>query len=307
MVPASSLNLAPSCHVRQSTVSRRISPLPTELVHQVFHLAAASSRHSSLDICLVASWAHRIALPYLFRAIVIRDNVTFFQFAKYIADPPYIPANFGFLPASAVNSVWISGISDHRILTIFEACDNVTHWAMGIDYFSQLVRSSLLFATWRLSARSLARDQDIHLTVTDHQTFNSVFRQFIVPNRIYPIFDWVTHIRFTNTDAYETHTNLSPFSRLSHIAVPYYGYHKAIQLQSFLDLKSLDMLVVTFDKAVVEEAALKRLEKWARNTRKTDDRVYLVECHRMYSPDDWNREVGGGDSIWDRAIRYTRK
>ena len=299
MTPASSINPTLSCNIKRSTT---ISPLPPELVHQVFHLAAASSRHSALDICLVASWARRIALPHLFRAVVIRDIVAFSKFKKYIANPPYIPANSDFLPASAVNGVWISGIGGYPILPVFESCDNVTHWAMGIDLFSQLVRS-VLNSPWQFNTCSLARKQDIRLTVTDYQTLNRVSGLTPLTSGI---FDKVTYIRFTNTDAYETH-NLSDFSRLSHVSLPYYGYHKATQLQSFLDLKPLNMLVVSFDKAVVQVADLKRLEKWVRNKRKTDDRVYLVECHRVYSSDDWNKEVGGGDNIWDRAVRYTHK
>ena len=63
---------------RPSTMSRRPRPfnrLPIELVHHILRMAAASSRRSSLDICLVSSWARRIARPHLFHTIVITDTI----------------------------------------------------------------------------------------------------------------------------------------------------------------------------------------------------------------------------------------
>ena len=75
-----------------------------------------------------------------------------------------------------------------------------------------------------------------------------------------------------------------------------------MSLRPFLDLKSLKMLVVAFDKDVADAADL----KWVHITRKKDDRVYLLGRF-ICSLDDWETKVRGGESIWDQAIRYTNK
>jgi hypothetical protein len=107
---------------------------------------------------------------------------------------------------------------------------------------------------------------------------------------------------------YNVSIDLDQFSRLSHLSVPYClgGHHKAKDLQHFLDLKPLQMLVITVAKDVIKNGRWKRLEKWVRKTRETDGRVYVVERGPIFR-DEWELEMRGGDSIWDRALRYTNE
>jgi hypothetical protein len=65
------------------------------------------------------------------------------------------------------------------------------------------------------------------------------------------------------------------------------------------------MLVVPIIKDVIEEADREELEKWVHKVRQTDRRLYIVEGHSLHFRDEWEKEMRGGESIWDKAIRYT--
>ena len=116
----------------------------------------------------------------------------------------------------------------------------------------------------------------------------------------------VTHICL-HIVAYTWPYHLEQFSRLSHLAVPYVSggnpSHPIGGLQPFLKLQSLEMLVVVVIKADLVDAALEEWENWAKEMRKMDSRVYFAEHDAKYtSRDEWEKEMRGGMSIWDRAI-----
>jgi hypothetical protein len=132
---------------------------------------------------------------------------------------------------------------------------------------------------------------------------------YINPGRKTPIFDRITHICITNVSSYGTAIHgLDQFSRLSHVSLPYClrSQHDTRDLYDFLELQSLKMLVIALDVDVVLKGHWKKLGRWVRKARETDGRVYLVECGGMsVFREEWNNEVRGGESIWDRAVRYT--
>ncbi|KIM77997.1 hypothetical protein PILCRDRAFT_11653 [Piloderma croceum F 1598] len=307
----------PRTSTKQSQRPSLFNHLPTELVYHVFHLASASSRTSCLAICLVASWARRIALPNLFHTVVIKDDTAYSEFENYLSNPSYVLPNSSVIPTSLVNGVWMEGAEPwqcNRMSSVFEACENITHLALQKEFFYQLVRSSsplvgLRHGEKRISPRALARNQDLHITVMDARSIDWVLTEHYQVEVGYrsPIFDKVTHLRLAVIDSYKMLIGLACFSRLSHISVPYYldGFHKARHLQHILELKSLKMLVIAVATDIIREASWKRLEKWVRKTRETDGRVYLVKPSSVYIRDEWEAETRGGESIWDRAVRYT--
>ena len=108
---------------------------------------------------------------------------------------------------------------------------------------------------------------------------------------------------------YNTLTHLDNFSHLTHFSVPYClgGTHNAKELSHFLTLPSLTMLVIVLSVQAAQRGHWKRLGRWVRKTRETDGRVYIVEgCQLSELQAEWEDEVRGGESIWDRAVRYTR-
>jgi hypothetical protein len=322
MASASSIKPNLLCKAGQSAISRPPSAcnsLPVELVQRIFHLAAASSRHSCLSICLVASWGRHIALPYLFHTIVIEDIFSFSKFEKNIANPAHLPASFSCLPASVVNGVWME--NDGRghydqILTVMEACDNITHFAMQTGFFHSLVCSSSPRVDSHIgekiiSRRALARNQDLRLTIlgAEHSSSSWVLRKYHEDDLMNksPIFNMVTHLRLTAISLYKPNIRLDHFSHLSHFAVPYYddSYHDARHLQPLLELESLKMLVISVPNEVNGGVQWKGLDKWVRKVREMDDRVYLVGRSSIFLRDEWESEMRGGESIWERAVQFT--
>jgi hypothetical protein len=89
--------------------------------------------------------------------------------------------------------------------------------------------------------------------------------------------------------------------------VPYYNstHHVAKHLDHFLKLQSLDMFVVAGVRKPLQQAHWKRLQDWVRTKRKRDIRVFFVEIPAMDIQVEWEEEMRGGESIWDRAFRYT--
>ena len=203
--------------------------LPVELINIIFALAAESSRHTCLDLCLVASWARQIALPYLFRTLVAKDHGP--KFNKYLTNPSCIPINTNINPASLVKHVWIPSEHDgaNSVLEVFKNCHNIVHIALTIHCFCTLIRATtllpVLYMVKTTSAPALDRDRDLHLTVLGAASFNWTSPQYWQPNVAWrsPLYDQITHIRAKTLDSFHLSQwyNLNQFNRLSHLSVPY--------------------------------------------------------------------------------------
>jgi hypothetical protein len=290
--------------------------LPVELVNIIFGLAAESSRHTCLDLCLVASWARQIALPYLFRTLVAKDHGA--KFNIYLANRACIPINTNINPASLVKHVWMPLETDdttNPVLDVFENCHNIVHIALTIYCFCTLIRATSppLIADMRktISGPALDRDRDLHLTLLSTTFFNWTFPQYWQPNvmRRSPLYDQITHIRVETVNSFHVYHlfKLDHFSRLSHLSVPYYHptQHVAEQLDDLLELQSLEMFVVAGVRKPLQQAHWKRLQEWVWAKRRSDKRVFFVEVPAMDIQAEWEAEMRGGESLWDRALRYT--
>ena len=283
--------------VKKSTTSQHphliFHHLPIELVNHILDIAASSSRHSCLDICLVASWTRRIARPHLFHTVI--DGFRRSQgFMRQAAQPPYPTATDSQLTAgSLVSGIW-SRYRSNNSFHVFKSCDNVAH--LALDTLS-----------WQwLSNATMSRNQNVQLLVIDPGgTPETLSGRFYGPN----VLARITHLRITIVDRYNTVTHLDNFSSLTHFSVSYClgGTHDARELANLITLPSLMMLVVALSVQAARRGHWKKLGKWVRKTRETDRRVYIVEgCGPAQLQEEWEDEVRGGESIWDRAVRYTR-
>jgi hypothetical protein len=70
-------------------------------------------------------------------------------------------------------------------------------------------------------------------------------------------------------------------------------------------MQSLKMLVVAVLVDLITEVDRVEIEKWLREVRQADQRLYMVERHSRDFRDEWENEMRGGETVWDRAIRYT--
>ena len=289
-------------------MSRRPQPftrLPIELVHHILRMAAASSRSSSLNICLVSSWARRIAQPHLFHTITITNTLTHVMFLRCTVDYKPVIANSNLTSGSLVDGVWIAR-RDDILFYVLQACANVTHLALGSRCIDQLFRRS---SSSEDAGKIILGSQDLHLTVLDNPDAFDLLGHDTHLGRKLPIFDQITHMHLTvPSQDLSLSTRLQLFGRLSHLSLPYHSsrQHYIENLRGFLGLRALTMLVVAMSDEVVRKGYWKKLERWVRGVRETDGRVYLVEeCRLGGFQEEWEDEVRGGESIWDRAVRYT--
>jgi hypothetical protein len=227
-----------------------------------------------------------------------------------------VPVNTRINAASLVKNMWMP-LEDHAItdsvLDVFENCHNLTHMALSIHCFFILIRATtslpLAPVEKTVSGPALDCDHDIHLTMLGTTSFRWVFREYWQPNISYrsPLYDRITHIRVETVSSYHTRYELPHFSRLSHLSVPYYSpiQHKAEQLDHFLQQRSLEMFVVAGVRKPFQAAHWTRLEKWVLAKRQEDKRVFFVEIPAMDIQAEWEREMRGGKTIWERAIHYT--
>jgi hypothetical protein len=65
------------------------------------------------------------------------------------------------------------------------------------------------------------------------------------------------------------------------------------------------MFVVAGVRKPLRQAHWKRLEQWVRTKRRRDKREFFVEVPAMDIQVEWEVEMRGGKSLWDRAFRYT--
>jgi hypothetical protein len=288
--------------------------LPVELVNIIFTFAA-ESRHTCLDLCLVSSWARHIALPHLFRTLVAKDDGP--KFVTYFEDPSYVPFGTNINPASLVKNVWMP-LEDYvgfPIVIIFENCPNITHMALTVSCFFMaicLTTPGYIVTPGLLGLSKVpGTGRDLHLTILGATSFRWVMRQYWNPqvSSRSSLFDQITHIRVETIISFKRweHYGLRHFSRLSHLSLPYYDsmQHDPNHLDTFLKLQSLQMLVIAGVQKPSQRGHWKRLEAWVRSRRKMNKMVFFVEIPAVDIQVEWEEEMSGGESIWDRAVRYT--
>lgn len=300
---------------RKKVVPPPFIRLPIELVEIIFVAAAEASRHTCLDLCLVSSWARQIALPHLFHTIVARDHDM--KFHKFLADPPYTPFNSTITAAPLVKNVWMPLDDDGTIdlvLDLFQNCHNIVHLALTEYCFYELVCSTYSNALIssrirKISSPAIEDNRDLHLTMLGTTSFDWMLQYLHHLNASFrsPLYNRITHVRVETVNVYTTRRKISHFSRLSHLSVPYYNptYHAANYLDYFLELESLDMFVVAGVRKPLQQSHWKKLQEWVRAKRRKDKRVFFVEVPAMDIQVEWEEEMRGGESIWDRAARYT--
>lgn len=300
-------------YVAFATMADALPPFarfPLELVCHIFCQAAAVSRHSCLSLCLVSSWARHVALPHLLHTVVIKSHLSNSQFRRCLQGPAYMPSGPAFRAAPLVRNIWMEAVSD-GVLSVFNTCDNIEHLAVTDGAFLWLMHASSPFAmnsrfSKKISQSACTRDRDLHLTaINPGRNWPHTNYSHNDATKTSPLFSKITHIHFVNLSSSQNHWDMSPFTRLSHLAIPLCDWLlNDSRLQHLLQLQSLSMLVAVITEDLNNGSVAKRS---VATIRKVDSRLHLVESH-CHSPDiqsEWEVEMRGGESVWERAIRYT--
>jgi hypothetical protein len=290
------------------------SRLPIELIHHIFNFASAASRRSCLSLCRVASWARHIALPHLFHTVVLKGHLANAQFHDHFNGHPYItPVSASFHPLPLIRNLWMEAASD-RIITFFNACDNIEHLALTDDAFLWLIYSSSATAladtfTSRISDHALARARDLHVTmISPRDNWIPLGYSSDHLTSVSPLWSKITHIQLAESIMAPTPQDLGHFTRLSRLAFPFHAsYQHGRDLPKLLELQSLKMLVVVIVTDSWAAGDWLLMEELVVGIRYTDSRIYLMEGHCRLSEvqEQWEEEMRDGESIWDKAIRYT--
>jgi len=285
--------------------------LPLELIYHIFSIAAATSRRSCISLCRVASWARHIAQPHLPHTVVIKNHISNSQFLRFLKDPLYKAASPNFRPP-LIRNVWME-IASNRIISIFNECDNLEHLALTDEALLWLIHSSPILLdnpyNSMVSEAARSRDHDLQLTMIFGRWTNYEYNTDGVTQES-ALLSRITHVRLADIAVRPTHRHLVHFTRLSHLAVPFYNLplHRAF-LYKLLDFQSLKMLVVVIVTSCVNDRDRVLMEELVAGIRKIDTRIYLTESSYRGSDiwEEWEDEMRGAESIWDKAVRHTRE
>lgn len=153
-------------------------------------------------------------------------------------------------------------------------------------------------------------------TLQDASWNNDIVRAFEQGFESLPASD-ITHIHLAARGAMIYHDRMlriSPFSRLTHFAIPLYFHdlyddlgarleQQRVALARLLQNSTLQMLVCIPARAQDQDLAW----EWLREVRRNYSNAYLVEPTGRDLREEWEDEVRGSESIWERAIKYTQE
>ncbi|KAF4588892.1 hypothetical protein EYR40_010447 [Pleurotus pulmonarius] len=314
----------------------RFADFPREVVWHIFTLAARSSTSACKTLCLVNSWCYRLLLPYLFTTAVLPGSASVDKFlsmvslhAKLNGHKTAASLDHGALrrmlrrPFDSVRNLWMLQ-SHSRVWEMMALCYNAEHVAMDQTSFRLLICETTAFHSWiqiqehqPLVGR---RDRPLQILIVDA---NILWNKDILCARKEgyespPAID-ITHIRLAARGSMlysDRMLDISPFPRLTHFAIPLHlrdgPFFRArlkaqrAALTRLLDNSTLQMLVCILvdspDRGVAWE--------WIRGIRKKYTNAYLVQssgCPGGGLQDEWESEVRGGESVWEKAVKYTQK
>ena len=290
--------------------------LPRELIDRIFWFAA-ESRQTCLDLCLVSSLAHRIALPHLLHTVVIKNHVVNNRFRRALRSGAFPLAPF-------VRNVWMEAVSEH-VVDLFNTCHNLEHIALVEDVFVWLIRGiSTSRATGRwsnkdISSSAVAGNDDLHITfINPHYGWEPrlmISQIGEIHNDVNRFLSAITHITLAGPPSFWAEfEGLICFKRLSHFAFPCSRLTLLRKyLGNLLHIDSLEMIVIVINEDMFHRADMNEWVSYIIDARRSDTRIYLVNAveGRMAGlrvrRDLWDKEVRSAESIWERAVRYTDK
>ncbi|KDQ24095.1 hypothetical protein PLEOSDRAFT_161927 [Pleurotus ostreatus PC15] len=306
---------------------------PREVVWHIFTLAAQSSTSTCKTLCLVNSWCYRLLIPYLFATTILPESASVDKFlamasphANSEGDKTVTSLTQGALqwksqqPSESVKNLWMLH-SETRVWKMMALCCNVEHIAMEQNSFQLLICDTPAFRSWLQMQEHQPpirrRNCPLQMLVIDA---NTLWNKDILGGRkqrheSLPAID-ITHIRLAAQCSMlynDRMLDTTRFPRLTHFAIPLYlcggTFFRArletqrVALTRLLDNSTLQMLVCILVRSSDRDLAW----EWIRDMRKRYTNAYLVEPSGCGLQKEWEREVRGGESVWERAIKYTQE
>lgn len=314
----------------------RFTDFPREVVWYIFTHAAQSSTSTCKTLCLVNSWCYRLVLPYLFTTAILPGSASVDKFlamasahAKSNGDKTVASLNQDALrwkpkqPSESVRNLWMLQSHD-RVWKMMALCCNAEYVAMDQHSFRLLICETAAFRSWlQIQEHQLLvgrREHPLQLLIVDANTLwnKDILRACRQGYESLPAID-ITHIRLASRSSMlysDRMLDTTPFPRLTHFAIPVYLRYGSFfrgrletqraALTRLLDNSTLQMLVCILVHSSDRDLAW----DWIRGIRRKYTNAYLVEspgCSGCGLREEWESEVRGGASLWERAVKYTQK
>ncbi|KAF4568158.1 hypothetical protein EYR40_010446 [Pleurotus pulmonarius] len=287
---------------------------PPEVVWHIFEHAARSSTPTCKALCLVNSWCRQLALPYLFSTVILPTKAAVKDFRAMIflqANPNDDPTATrvsqklrlpDFVPSKHVQNLWMED-AYNGVQKVMESCYNAEHVAMDQESFLHLMYVPLVRSYFAPEPSLPERSHLLQLVIIDaDHRWNRASRQGGSQGLLST---GITHIRLASPMTRDSDAlDITPFPQLTHFAMPLVSClaQDPIVVIGLLQNSNLQMLVCVISGSDERELA----RTWLRDVRKDCTNAYLVESFGLRLREEWEAEVRGGKSIWEKALKYTR-
>ena len=191
-------------------------PLPNELIHHIFTLAAVSDLESCRQLCLVSSWARLLVLPHLMPTVVIM------KYKHWLLGPASsLTLNDQWVsPTLFTKHLWINDYregdaSDIDFRVAFSRCPNITHLSVAGRDLPDIARQNaheFLPYTSRLIVQGCEKPFEHHI----------------------PLFSQITDLRLDLLPDQLESFDLIKFPVISHLTIDILALHESQPLLSLL-------------------------------------------------------------------------
>ncbi|KAJ7278973.1 hypothetical protein C8J57DRAFT_1305169 [Mycena rebaudengoi] len=272
--------------------------LPTELVVKILEIAAASSTQTAATLCRVAQWVRDLAVPHLHTICevgITLDKLALPEFATKMAAGDFLQADRIMKKRELgkfVHALW-NHWNGYQLIDFMKVCPNVHH--IAFSELPLLVSAVHPHAKFHLTREFLATTHNIHITL------------FADPGMVgIPL-----SIRPNSFHA------LSTFSGLTHFALPYLAelWFISVLIAAATAMETLDCIVVIVDPSVHPATVVLSATSQLMELHKSSPKFLLfqaeitkdadLELNREKLREMWELEVRGGESLWDKARKYT--
>ncbi|KAF8876155.1 hypothetical protein BD779DRAFT_1561237, partial [Infundibulicybe gibba] len=294
--------------------------LPLELVHNILLYAAESSTSTCYTLCEVSTWVRRFALPLLYTTVSIECPSSLEKFMDLVASERMTcPPTPAFRLADTVHNLCVP--VDSRIFeTIMRHCNNVTHLAIHQSNLMRLIDSTTpkRFVPELPARQSRCRrrqtkahegtgDLQILLLYTDRDwSLSSIFKDVG-----HSLFERITHLRLEDpieASQLSAKVHLRHMPRLTHFAVPC-SDTTASSFWGVLDVvenTSVEVYVLILMHEHLDKGKRRTVEDWVCGSRTEESRIYAVRAQHINDEMEWEAEVRGDATVWERAVEYTQ-
>jgi hypothetical protein len=201
-----------SVGVSCASITNSYPPLPNEIVHRIFIIAAKDSREACRQLCLVSSWARLLVLPHLMHTVVVtKTNHWLFN-----SSTQSFPRDDWVFPALFTRNLWINRrlwtetkkllVSDSlqiNFCDVFTLCPNVTSLSATGECLLQMARQD---------TQKIRRSDITILTIL------GLFEPLSIRPELQALFAEVTDLTVSVLDSV---VDLSGLSQVSNITINY--------------------------------------------------------------------------------------